>query len=140
LLQTIGFMPLALSNLANARDTGGLSSTIRISRALLADVSWVDSAAGIIAFAPFFENVREKLMNLRWAGKGPNARRKSEAYQRNDTLRTDNEAGGPFPAHPFGATRFSAPYFVAHPQRIFFLIRFGFASRLWPKIVLSQVH
>ena len=57
-------------------------------------------------------------MTPRWAGKGPNARRKAEAYQKIGTLRPDNEAGGPFPAHPFGATCFSPRLGGAPPRRI----------------------
>src|SRR5271170_8403272 len=56
-------------------------------------------------------------MTPRWAGKGPNARRRAEKYL-DDTLRPDNEAGGPFPAHPFGATCFSPRLGGAPPRRI----------------------
>src|SRR5580658_7642253 len=35
-----------------------------------------------------------------------------------DTLRPDNEAGGPFPAHPSGATCFSPRLGGAPPRRI----------------------
>src|SRR5579862_10028609 len=39
-------------------------------------------------------------MAPRWPGKGPDARRRAEAYQPKDTLRPDNAADGPFPGHP----------------------------------------
>src|SRR5580700_4411328 len=59
-------------------------------------------------------------MTPRWVGKGPNPRRRAEAYQPPLVSAgwPDNEGGGPFPAHPFGADvifasplrRSSSPY------------------------------
>ena len=43
-----------------------------------------------------------KLLRPRWAGNGPNARPSDEATQLKESLRSENEAGGPFPAQPFG--------------------------------------
>jgi hypothetical protein len=53
------------------------------------------------------EALSRNLMATRWQGKGPDARRRAEAYQRKDTLRPDNAADGPFPCDPSGATCFS---------------------------------
>src|SRR5579862_5959524 len=48
-------------------------------------------------------------MAPRWPGKGPDARRRAEAYQPKDTLRPDNAADGLFPGHPKGDVLFASP-------------------------------
>src|ERR1700729_2864544 len=48
----------------------------------------------------YLERVMHFSMPRDGARKGPNARRRTEATQRKESLRSDNEAGGPFPDHP----------------------------------------
>jgi len=54
------------------------------------------------------ESISELNDSAMVSGKGPDARRRSEAYLAVDgTLRSDNEADGPFPAHPPGDASFA---------------------------------
>jgi len=72
------------------------------------------------------KNLSQNPMTPRWVGNGPDARRRIEAYLTvDDTLRSDNQADGPFPAHPPGDASFartrrrsSSPYLsIDMPRR-----------------------
>ena len=72
------------------------------------------------------KNLSPNPMTPRWVGNGPDARRRIEAYLTVDvTLRSDNQADGPFLAHPPGDASFartrrrsSSPYLsIDTPRR-----------------------
>src|ERR1700678_1997783 len=78
-------------------------------------------------------------MATRWQEKGPDARRRAEAYQPKDTLRPDNAADGPFSCHPSGAVLFasprrrsSSPYLLADTTRRPSLMRGENHGVVWP--------
>src|SRR5215469_11108348 len=57
-------------------------------------------------------------MRPRWVPKGPDAKPSDEAYQTEDTLRSENAADGLFAAQPSGTTRLWASCFVVPPPRL----------------------
>ena len=55
-----------------------------------------------------------------------------------ESLRSENDANGPFPAQPFGRLGLWASYGVVPPQRIVLLIRFVVVRGLRPKFPASR--
>ena len=81
-----------------------------------------DRFEGVADAAFLLDVVPRASERIYWVRVGPEtARMRGRATKRLsliESLRSDNEAGGSFPAQPFGTPGLGASYFVAPPQRL----------------------